>query len=102
MKAITLELEPYQTQTLEQIRDHHPVPYLREKAAALLKIADGQSLWEVAEHGLLKRRTIETVRGWVQAYRRKGLGGLYQRRRCRRVFSPPTSGGAPQAVGANS
>ncbi len=102
MKAITLELEPYQTKTLEQMRDHHPVPYLREKAAALLKIAGGQSLSEVAQHGLLKRRKLETVRGWVQAYRRKGLGGLYQRRRRRRTFSPPSRGGAAQAVGANS
>lgn len=88
MKAIPLELEPYQHKTLEQMRDHHPVPYLREKAAALLKIASGQSIAEVAEHGLLKRRKSDTVRGWVHAYQQRGLGGLYQSRRRQRVFSP--------------
>ena len=88
MKAITLELEPYQRKTLEQMRDHHPVPYLREKASALLKIASGQSLTAVAQFGLLKKRKYDTVRGWVQAYRLDGLGGLYQARRRRRAFSP--------------
>ena len=88
MKALTLELEPYQHKTLEQMRDHHPVPYLREKAAALLKIASGQSMAEVAAHGLLKKRKYETVRGWVHAYQQCGLGGLYQSRRRRRAFSP--------------
>lgn len=88
MKANTLEFEPYQCQTLEQMRDHPPVPYLREKAAALLKIASGQSISDVAQNGLLKRRKVDTVRGWVKAYRGYGLGGLYQAHRRRRTFSP--------------
>jgi hypothetical protein len=88
MKAISLKLEPYQTKTLEQMRDRHPVPYLREKAAALLKIANGQSLAEVAQHGLLKKRKPDTIRGWVHAYQRYGLAGLYQRHRRKRSFSP--------------
>lgn len=88
MKALTLNLEPYQTKTLEQMRDRHPAPYLREKAAALLKIASGQSVAEVAQHGLLKMRKPDTVRGWVKAYQRYGLGGLYQRYRRKRSFSP--------------
>lgn len=88
MKAISLKLEPYQIKTLEQMRDHHPVPYLREKAAALLKIAGGQSVGAVAWGGLLKQRKADTVRGWVKAYRVHGLGGLYQACRRKRSFSP--------------
>lgn len=90
MKAITLKLAPYRIKTLEQMRDHHPTPYLREKAAALLKIAGGQSISEVARHGLLKKRKADTVGGWVKAYRLHGLGGLYQAGRRKRSFSPRT------------
>ncbi len=88
MKALTLKLEPYQIKTLEQMRDRHPVPYLREKAAALLKIASGQSIEVVAQFGLLRRRKAETVRSWVNAYKRNGIGGLYQRKRRKRSFPP--------------
>jgi hypothetical protein len=37
----TLELSEQQRAELEDLRDHSPLPYLRERAAALLKIADG-------------------------------------------------------------
>ena len=56
MKRILLELELYQIKMLEQMRDRHPRPYLREKAAALLKIATGETVEEVAQKGLLKKR----------------------------------------------
>jgi hypothetical protein len=88
MKAISLALEPYQHKTLEHMRSHHPTPYLREKAAAWLKITAGQSAEDVARHGLLQPRKPETVRGWVKAYQQHGLGGLYQRPRRKRAFSP--------------
>jgi len=64
------------------------VPYLREKAAALLKVATGETVEEVAQRGLLKTRKVATVRGWVKAYRDYGLGGLYQKPRRQRDFSP--------------
>jgi len=38
------------------LRDHAPKPYLRERAAALLKVADGQPVYKVAREGLLKHR----------------------------------------------
>ncbi len=88
MKRIELTLEPYQTKTLEHMRDHHPVPYLREKAAALLKVAAGETVEAVAQGGLLKPRKVATVRDWVKAYRDQGLGGLYQKPRRQRGFSP--------------
>lgn len=88
MNRIKLELEHYQLITLEQMRDRHPTPYLREKAAALLKVAAGEAVEKVAETGLLKRRKSATVRGWIKAYREHGLGGLYQQVRRERGFSP--------------
>jgi hypothetical protein len=37
----TLELSIEQSAELEDLRDHSPLPYVRERAAALLKVADG-------------------------------------------------------------
>ena len=56
-----LELDEAARQTLQEMRDHHPKPYLRERAAALLKVADGASVNWVAEHGLLKPRHRDRV-----------------------------------------
>lgn len=72
-----LELKKAQEKTLHEMRDHHPKPYLRERAAALLKIARGYSASWVARQGLLKRRDYRTVIAWLDAYQSEGLGGLY-------------------------
>ncbi|MFN8636478.1 MAG: hypothetical protein U0893_21740 [Chloroflexota bacterium] len=47
--------------TLEEAVKHHPKAYARERAAALLKVADRSSGLRVAEHGLLRRRAADTV-----------------------------------------
>jgi transposase len=57
-------------------RDHDPHPYVRERCAALVKIADGQSAHAVARHGLLKPRDPDTVYGWLSHYQETGLDGL--------------------------
>ena len=49
---------------------------LREKAAALLKVADGWMVQDVAAFGLLRPRSHNTVSNWVRRYRRQGLAGL--------------------------
>ena len=46
---------------MERMRDKSGKAYLREKAGALLKIAQGQSASAVARTGLLKERRPETV-----------------------------------------
>jgi len=53
---LCLVLSAPQIKELEQARDHHPLPYVRERAAALLQIAAGQAGRQVAQHGLLKPR----------------------------------------------
>jgi hypothetical protein len=65
-----------QRRELEQARDHDPRPYVRERCAALLKIADGTSAHAVARHGLLKARDPDTVYAWLAHYRADGLAGL--------------------------
>ncbi len=57
----TLPLTESQHQELVHHRDHDPRPYVRERCAALVKIADGQSPHAVARHGLLKPRDPDTV-----------------------------------------
>ena len=88
MKQRTFTLDDEQRLALEQMRDRHPVPYLRERAAALLKVADGMSPHAVARHGLLKPRRPDTVYAWLNAYEQDGLAGLVQKPRRRRAFSP--------------
>lgn len=72
-----VELEASQRETLVEMRDHHPKAYLREKAAAILKVAEGQTIQEVAREGLLRTREWETVASWVKSYVSEGLGRLY-------------------------
>lgn len=75
-KRYRLDLTPEQRQELERVRDTDPRPYMRERAAAILKVADGQAARQVAQHGLLKRRDKNTVCEWVRRYQAEGLKGL--------------------------
>ena len=75
-RPLTLVLTPNQRAKLEWIRDHHPLPYVRERAAALLKIADGHSGRQVALHGLLRRHCPDTVYDWVMRFEAEEEKGL--------------------------
>ena len=72
----TLTLSAEQCQELLTYRDHDPRPYVRERCAALLKIADGQAPYEVARHGLLKARDPDSVYAWLDRYAAEGLAGI--------------------------
>ncbi len=73
----TLALNPDQRQQLLQYRDHDPRPYVRERCAALLKIADGQAPFTVSQSGLLRTRDPDTVYAWLDLYQQEGLPGLF-------------------------
>lgn len=75
-KRFRIELTPEQRHELERVRDTDHRPYMRERAAAILKVADGQSARQVALHGLLKRRDEDTVAAWMRRYLAEGLAGL--------------------------
>jgi transposase len=49
---------------------------LRERAAALLKIAQGASGLATARHGLLRARGPDTLYAWVARYQADGVAGL--------------------------
>ena len=85
-----LELSGQEREVLEQMRDHHAKGYARERAAALLKIANGASATQVAYEGLLKRRYPHAVCEWVRRYKAEGVQGLLMRKgRGRKpAFSP--------------
>lgn len=72
----TLTLSAEQDQELREHRDHDPRPYVRERCAALLKMADGQAPYEVARHGLLKERDPDTVYAWLNWDMAEGVMGL--------------------------
>lgn len=90
---LVVVLRPDQIQELEQMRDHDPTPYLREKAAAILKVAAGQSLRAVAHAGLLRVRRRETIAAWVRRYLAEGVAGLRVRpgRGRKPAFFPPVA-----------
>ncbi len=75
-KPLVLTLTPEQRAQLEWVRDHDPKPYVRERAAALLKIAEGQSGRQVALHGLLRKRWPDTVYDWIKRFEAEGVKGL--------------------------
>lgn len=88
-----IELKASEKKALEQARDHSPKAYVRERAAAILKIAEGQSASQVAQHGLLKRRQYQTVCQWVRRYQDGGLPALFVRQgRGRKAAFSPSAG----------
>jgi transposase len=94
-KALELQLTSEQRETLLALCTRHPKPYLRERAAALLKIAQGLAGYEVARSGLLQPRREQTVSTWLHRYEQYGLGGLYNRpgRGRKPAFSPSAPDG---------
>ena len=87
---LTLELTDAQRAELEDVRDHHPKPYMRERAAAILKIAGGVSGREVARHRLLRPHWPDTIYEWVKRHQAQGIAGLKIRpgRGRKPAFSP--------------
>jgi hypothetical protein len=90
-KQRSLDLEAEPRLTLEEMREHHPLFYMRTRAAALLKIADGLSANWVAQHGLHKPVDVDQLYAWLTRYQTYGIAGLYIRkgRGRKRAFSPP-------------
>ena len=83
-------------QTLEELRAHGPQAYLRERAAALLKVDAGMSPARVAREGLLRPRKPDTVSAWLDRFIEHGLAGLTIRsgRGRKPAFSPAAPYGA--------
>ncbi len=65
-----------QRAALEEVRDHAAKPYLRERAAAVLKVAQGQALETVARAGLLRRWDRHALSSWLTRFEAAGVAGL--------------------------
>ena len=89
-KPLFIHMTDTQRAELVELRDHAKKPYLRERAAALLKISTGYSGRETAHHGLLRHRRQDTVYVWVHRYLAEGVEGLFIRsgRGRKPAFSP--------------
>ena len=87
---LQIDLSPGQEAELTALRDHAPKPYVRERAAAILKVAAGTSQREVARTGLLRPRSRGAVGRWVARYLAEGGDGLMIRagRGRKPAFSP--------------
>lgn len=75
-KRFTNQLSECQCQELLFQQNRATKPYLRERAAALLKINSGQPISFVAKHGLLRPRSRQTLSDWWHRYQLEGLDGL--------------------------
>lgn len=89
-RPLHLVLSAEEQVALVAARDHHAKPYVRERAAALLKVAAGHSVRWVAEVGGLKRHEPEVVSGWIRRFHQDGIAGLLVRpgRGRKPAFSP--------------
>ena len=87
-----LVLSETERRELVQLRDHARQPYQRERAAALLKIAEGMPAARVARQGLLRPRDPDTVYAWLDRDQATGVEGLkvHPGRGRKPAFSPST------------
>ena len=78
-KRHVLNLTDKQEDALRKLRNNGKQSYIRERAAAILKIGSGMSPHKVALSGLLKKRKPDTVYSWLRRFREQGIQGLYQK-----------------------
>lgn len=75
-KPLQVKLTPEERQELEELRNTAPQAYIRERATAIIKVADKQSVRQVAKTGLLKVRKRQTLSEWIHRYQAEGIEGL--------------------------
>jgi hypothetical protein len=94
-KRMHIELTEEQRKQLESWVRNPPKPYLRDRARAILRIADGEPIYKVA-------RTLrtpvhrDTVSNWVKRFLAEGREGLKIKpgRGRKPVFSPSVAAGS--------
>ncbi len=71
-----VRLTAEQREQLIGVVKHDQKAYRRERAAAILKVADGAIASRVAVSGLLVQRDPDTVYGWLDRFEELGIAGL--------------------------
>lgn len=72
----TVVLDDNERQQLEELLKSAPKAYLRERAAAVLKVAGGEVASHVAHTGLLRPREPDTLYAWLRRFELEGIAGL--------------------------
>lgn len=72
----TLTLTSEQRAELENVRDHDAKAHMRQKATALLLVADGHAPYAVARRLLGKRIDEDSVYAWLNLYKANGVNHL--------------------------
>ena len=72
----TLSLSTEERRALVELRNETKQEYIRERCAALLKIAEGESAHRVARQGLLRPRDPDTVYEWLDRSAAEGIAGV--------------------------
>ncbi len=100
MPRHTLDLTDEQKNTLCKLRDNGNPAYLRERAAAILKIGSGMSPHKVAMKSLLKKRKPDTVYSWLSRFRDQGIPGLFHKsgRGRKPAFAPKSAEDAEEEL----
>lgn len=90
MSQRVIALEETQRLELERLRDTGAKAYLRERAAAILKVSEGIPGAVVAKFCLLRSRQPDTVYAWLDRFEAEGIAGLTIRpgRGRKPAFSP--------------
>lgn len=76
MRVFHLILSESEVEELSHASRHSSLPYVRERASAILKVSMGNQLKEVGSSGLLQKRQARTISGWIARYKELGLKGL--------------------------
>lgn len=76
MSHYNLTLSESDHHLLDRLRRTSTSATIRERAAAILKVAAGSSASEVARNGLLIPRRPQTVQEWVKSYLQFGIESL--------------------------
>ena len=88
--SLPLPLSAAERVDLTHAMHHAPKPYQRERAAALLHLANGASLAQTARTSGLAPRDPDTIAAWRTRFQAEGIAGLTMRpgRGRRPAFSP--------------
>ena len=71
-----MNITPEQWDELKQMSRKGKTPYMRIKALALLNIADGRKVTEIAQ---VLRISRQAIHAWMTRYEKEGIAGLYVR-----------------------
>ena len=102
-----VELTEEQRDELTRMVKRDAKAYRRERASAVLQVADGGIAARVAAEGLLVPRDPDTVYGWLNRFAKHGVAGLTiaPGRGRKPTLSPPggrRAGGAARGLAATA